>query len=422
MTAPTSGGAAHEPVRVLIACDHIDYGGALHGGGRQLIELARALDRRLVEPTVCVLRGASALGEQLRAEGLPFHFFGDARFSPASLGKLRRIIRRRGIQVAHLTDFGACTLGRVATRLAGIPSIVQVISHHSAGQPRGFPRYVELAYRALAPHTDRVLAISDSVRDFAVERMGFARERVEVLTYPLPRHSFTPPTAGEVAARRAHHGIAPGDPVVGAVTRFYPAKGIRHLVDAFPAVRSAHPRAWLVLLGQGPEEKALRERARELGIAERVIFAGFQRDAHVYVGGFDVAVTPSLEEGFGLVALEALALGVPVVASRVGGLPDIVVDGTTGLLVEPARPDAIADALLALLGDPERRIRMGQAARADVERFSLDAYASRLTEIYRELAAARPRAGIPRVALDAATLPPSASLAGGASTRPDLAS
>jgi glycosyltransferase involved in cell wall biosynthesis len=386
-TTATTGRA---PVRVLIACDHIDYGGALHGGGRQLIELARALDRRLVEPTVCVLRGASALGQQLRDEGLPFHFFGDARFSPRSLARLLRIIRRHRIQVAHLTDFGACTLGRIATRTSGVPSIVQVISHHSDGQPRGFPRYVELAYRALAPHTDRVLAISDSVRDFAVERMGFAADKVEVLTYPLPRHSFTPPSAEAVAERRARHGIADGDPVVGAVTRFYPAKGIGHLIDAFPAVLAAHPRAWLVLVGQGPEEQALRARAAELGIATHVVFAGFQRDAHVYVGGFDVAAVPSVEEGFGLVALEALALGVPVVASRVGGLPDIVLDGATGLLVEPARPDALAAALVRLLGDAALRARMGEAARADVHRFSLDTYAGRLTEIYQELAASRP--------------------------------
>jgi glycosyltransferase involved in cell wall biosynthesis len=396
--ATEDGAGPAEPVRVLIACDHIDYGGALHGGGRQLIELARALDRRVVEPTVCVLRGASELGAQLVAEGLPFHFFGDRRFSPASLVKLLHVMRRDRIQVAHLTDFGACTLGRIAARRAGIPSVVQVISHHSDGQPRGFPRYVELAYRLLAPHTDHVLAISDSVRDFAVQRMGFAPGAVEVLTYPLPRHSFTPPSPEAVEARRARHGIAPGDPVVGAVTRFYPAKGIHHLIDAFPAVLAASPRAWLVLVGQGPEEQALRARARERGVESRVVFAGFQRDAHDYVGGFDVAVTPSVEEGFGLVALEALALGVPVVASRVGGLPDIVRDGETGLLVEPSRPDALAAAILRLLGDADLRTRFGRAARLDVQRFSLDAYAGRLTRIYRELADAGARAPRPRAA------------------------
>jgi glycosyltransferase involved in cell wall biosynthesis len=397
----TSGTAATAPVRVLIACDHIDYGGALHGGGRQLIELARALDPRLVEPTVCVLRGASALGERLRDEGLPFRFFGDGRFNPSSLARLVQIIRRQRIQVAHLTDFGACTLGRIATRITGTPSIVQVISHHSDGQPRGFPRYVELAYRALAPATDHVLAISDSVRDFAVERMGFSADAVEVLTYPLPRHSFTPPSADEVAACRLRHGIAPGDPVVGAVTRFYPAKGIEYLIAAFPAVLAEHPRARLVLVGQGPQEHVLRARVDELGIASRVVFAGFQRDAHVYVGGFDVAAVPSIEEGFGLVALEALALGVPVVASRVGGLPDVVVDGVTGLLVEPARPDALGDALLRLLGDAELRAHMGESARTDVQRFSLDVYAGRLTQLYRQLAARRPAARIPHTAAPA---------------------
>ena len=396
MTAPPSHAAndattmpARAPVRVLIACDHIDYDGALHGGGRQLIELVRALDRRQVDPTVCVLRGASPLGAQLRDEGLPFHFLDDSRFSPASLGKLLKLIRRQRIEVAHLTDFGACTFGRIAARLSGVASVVQIISHHSPGQPRGFPRYVELAYRALAPFTDRALAISDSVRDFAIARMGFAPDAVEVLTYPLPTHSFRPASQEAVASRLAAHGIVQGEPVIGAVTRFYPAKGIRYLLDAFAIVLGTHPRARLVLVGQGPQEAELRARCDALGIAARVVFAGFRRDAETYVGGFDVAAVPSIEEGFGLVALEALAVGVPVVASRVGGLPDIVRDGETGLLVPPADPDALAAALLRLLGDPELRARFGTAARIDVQRFSLDAYASRLTEIYRELAGAR---------------------------------
>lgn len=386
----TLAGAA-APVRVLIACDHIDFDGALHGGGRQLIELTRALDRARVEPTVCVLRKASKLGAELVSEGLPFDFFGDRRFSPVSLFRLLRVIRARRIEVVHLTDFGASTFGRIAGLLAGVPSIVQIISHHSEHTHRRYPRYVELAYRALAPATARALAISESVRGFAIDRMGFAPHQTEVLYYPLPRHSFSAPSAADSSALRARHGIAPGDPVVGAVSRFFPVKGMRFLIAAFAEVCRVQPRARLLLLGRGPEEEALRAQCRALGIADRVVFAGFQRAVEPYVAMFDVSVVPSLEEGFGLVAVESMALGVPVVASGVDGLKEIIRDGESGLLVEPANPQAIAAAVLRLLSDASLRQRISAAGRVQAQRFSVERYAGRLTALYEELAWARRR-------------------------------
>ncbi|HET7621717.1 MAG TPA: glycosyltransferase family 4 protein [Gemmatimonadaceae bacterium] len=376
-----------EPVRVLIACDHMDFAGALHGGGRQLIELVRALDRERIEPTACILRAPSSLGLELQREGMPLHFLGDGRFNPVTIAKLVRLIRRRRIEVMHLTDFGSCTFGRIAAALTGTPAIVQVISHHSELTARGFPPYVELAYRILAPLTSKALAISPSVKEFSVEHMGFAPENVEVLYYPLPSHSFSEPSPESVAELRQRLGIANGDRVIGSITRFYPVKGINYLIDAFARLAGRYPRARLILVGKGPEEERLRRQCRELGIDGRVIFAGFQREVQRFVKLFDVSVVPSLEEGFGLVALESLALGVPVVASRLGGLPDVVTHGTTGLLVEAANPVAIADAIASLLADDELRRRMGDAGPATAQRYSLDGYAGRLTEIYQELAA-----------------------------------
>ena len=375
------------PARVLIACDHIDFEGALHGGGRQLIELTRALlqDGR-VRPTVCVLREATALGRALQAEGLPFRFFGDGEYSPAPFARLVRTIRREGIEVLHLTDFGACTWGRLAGIATGTPSIVQVITHHSVHTHRGYPKHVELAFRALAPSTAKALAISESVATFARERMGFSARQTEVLYYPLPKHSFTPPSTERVAAVRQAHGIPDGATVVGAVSRFFPVKGIHHLVDAFPGVLRARPDAWLLLVGRGPEESALRGQAASLGIAGRVIFAGFQRDSAAYAGSFDVAVVPSLEEGFGLVAVEAMALGIPVVASRVDGLVEVIADERSGLLVPPADPEAIAAAVLRVLGDPDLRSRLAEGGRSESARFALERYTGRLTELYQELA------------------------------------
>ena len=375
-----------EPVRVLIACDHIDFDGALHGGGRQLIELARALDRTKVDATICILRGATTLGQELVAEGLPFEFFDDPRFSPRSFFKLLHRIRSRRIEVLHLTDFGASTFGRIAGRLTGVPTIAQIITHHSVHTHRGFPRYVEWAYRALAPSTARALAISDSVRRFATERMGFREEQTETLYYPLPSHSFRAADGGEVDALRRQHGIGNGDPIIGAVTRFFAVKGIRYLIDAFAEIRRERPDAWLVLVGRGPEEQKLRAQAEALGLGNRVIFAGFQRSVERYIGLFDVSVVPSLEEGFGLVAVESMALGTPVVASRLDGLLEVIDNERSGLLVEPADPHAIAAGVLRVLRDEPLRRRLAEAGRRRALEFGIDRYVGRLTELYTELA------------------------------------
>lgn len=380
--------AERGPVRVLLACDHIDHDGALHGGGRQLVELTRALQGARVKPTVVVLRGASRLGHELRAEGLPFRFLGHARFDPRSAWSLYHLIRREDVDLVHLTDFGACTLGRLAAAAAGVPSVVHVRSHHSEHQPRGFPVYVNWAYRALAPLTDRVIANSRSVKSFAVERMGFEPERVVVMNNPLARFSFSAASKEhprDVQDIRARHGIAPEDPVVGAVTRFHAAKGIRYLVEAFPGVLGERPDAHLVLVGEGPERPELEARAEALGIADRVVFAGFRRDVESYYAMFDISTVPSIEEGFGNVAVEAMALGTPVVASDLGGLREIITHGRDGLLVPAADPRSLAEAILHLLRDPELRRRMGSAASERSRDFSLEGYVETLERLYRDV-------------------------------------
>jgi glycosyltransferase involved in cell wall biosynthesis len=217
--------------------------------------------------------------------------------------------------------------------------------------------------------------------------MGFSPEEVEILHYPLPRYTLSEASPVHIAEVRRRLGIEPEAPVIGTVTRFFPSKGIVHLIDALPAVFERHPAARVVLVGQGPQEADLRRRCSDLGISERVVFAGFQRDVCAHVGTFTVSVIPSIEEGFGLVALEAQALGVPVVASRTGGLPDIVEDGVTGVLVDPAAPAQLSEAISSLLEDGERRARMAKAARRRARRFSIDSYASRLTDIYLNLSA-----------------------------------
>jgi glycosyltransferase involved in cell wall biosynthesis len=189
-----------------------------------------------------------------------------------------------------------------------------------------------------------------------------------------------------VSRIRSELGLEGVYPIVGAVTRFYPAKGITYLVGAFPQVLARFPDARLVLVGDGPLGNELRAQAESLGIGDRVIFTGFRPDAEAFVQLFTVSAVPSLEEGIGNVAIESIVGGVPVVASREGGLPEVVVEGKTGLLVRPGDSDRLAIALLRVLEEPFLLDHLRQGCREEAARFSIENYTARLEQLYRQCA------------------------------------
>jgi glycosyltransferase involved in cell wall biosynthesis len=166
---------------------------------------------------------------------------------------------------------------------------------------------------------------------------------------------------------RRRYALSDDALIVGAVSRFFPVSGTRHLIDAFPRVRAAVPSARLLVVGEGVEREALESQARRLGMLPFVIFAGMHEDIAAHLRLCDVAVVSSTDDGLSLAAMEALSAGVPLVATRVGGLSSIVRDGENGLLVPPGDADALASAVIRMLRNPELRgelaARMGAAGR-----------------------------------------------------------
>jgi glycosyltransferase involved in cell wall biosynthesis len=234
---------------------------------------------------------------------------------------------------------------------------------------------------------DRVLAVSDFVARRKVQVDLVPEERVRRLWNSLSLPALDP-RAGE--ALRSALPIDGEGPVVLCACRATPEKGVHHLLEAFDAV----VRAWgtdevpptLVYLGDGPQMSELRELRDRLPSGDRVILAGYRDDAAALVAGADLCVVPSVwAEAFGLAALEPMASGVPVIASRTGGIPEVVEDGVTGLLVEPGDEEALARALRRLLDDPGERGRMGANGRLRVRtHFSIDGEIDALAGILGE--------------------------------------
>lgn len=354
-------------------------GGGIAGGERIALTLARALARRGDEAAF-VATAQGSFAPRAEQEGFRVQVVDVARsFRVDGAVRLARLLRRERADLLHTHTLAAANaLGRSAARLAGVP----VISHlHIENHFRPATRPILAAIdNASARLCARLVAVSDDTKR-AYEEQGYPRGRIEIVYNGVeldgPRRDV-----------RAELGVPDGRPLVGEIGRLCDVKGQRELIAALAQV----PEAYAVLLGADVErggafEAELQREAERLGVRDRVVFAGHREDASELLGGLDVFALPSWTEGMPLAVLEAMAHGRPVVATPVGGTPEVVVEGETGLLVPPRDPDALAAALRRLLADRELRVRMGEAGRQRVaERFTAEAMTRRILELYDAVA------------------------------------
>ena len=288
-------------------------------------------------------------------------------------------LRREEIDLVHAHMYRAEVIGTRAAVAAGVPVIVATV-HSSRVRP---PEDVALL-ASLTPAMDRLIVPSEAIVD-KVRHEGREAARFAVIPNGVDLSRFRSPTAA--CRLRREFSIPAHAPLVGVVARLEAEKGHRHLIDAWPAVLERCPEAWLAIVGEGSEADALRGQAGGLGrrVASRVVFTGRRDDVAAVTADLTVAVLPSLREAQGISILEAMARRRPVVASAVGGVPEVITDGVDGLLVPPQDPPALADAIVALLADPALRERIADAGyRTVAERYSIDAQVKRIEAVYDE--------------------------------------
>jgi glycosyltransferase involved in cell wall biosynthesis len=304
----------------------------------------------------------------------PVSPIGDGR----ALWQLRQAIRRMPVDIIHTHSSKAGFLGRLAARAAGVPHIVHTPHGHvfegyfSAVETHAFTALERLAAR----WTDRIITLSDEeARDHLGRGIG------------RPEQFVTIPSGVDLEAVTAAPPVhlVSGGPVVGAVARLVPIKGLHYLIDAAPEILRRCPDARVLLVGDGEMRPALEAQARALGLADRVTFAGFREDIPSVLAATDVVVLPSVNEGMGRVLVMAMALGKPIVATRVGGVAELLGGGEAGLLVPARDPAALAEAVSTLLRDPARALALGEAGRRRVPRYSAQAMLEALARLYREV-------------------------------------
>ena len=308
-----------------------------------------------------------------------------------AIAKLTRLIRETRPHILHTHTAKAGAVGRVAALLA-VGARPPIVVHTFHGHVlRGYFDPVRtsgfrLLERLLARTSTKLIAVSPQVRDDLVSLGVAPSDRFQVVRLGIALADRVDLRDGHRADRRRQLGIGPDQFVVGWTGRMVDIKRIEHVLLAFTELRAVGVDARLFLVGDGPERVRLERRAHELGIAEQTHFVGFQRDVAPYYEAIDVLLLPSANEGTPVSAIEALAAGRPVVATRVGGVPDVVRHGEDGLLAEPDSIGALTAALTRFAEDPELRERMGAAGRERVlSRYPLDRLIDETDALYRSL-------------------------------------
>ena len=381
--APASG----RVTRVLHVITSLDRGGAEN----HLLALFTHADQRAFRFEAAVLTGEGELLPALRATGARVHLIhARGRVDPWALQRLVKVLRAGDFDIVHSHLFRADLYAGLAVAQLGDARPLLVSTRHNDDRFFLNP-FVGIAHYLLSGRQDMIIAISDHVARFTIARGVREPGRVRRVY-----HGLDIPDAQEQERERqrirAELGIPADAFLIGNVGRLAPQKGQRHLVEAMPLLLERVPRAHAAIAGGGDLEEFLRDLALELRVSEHVHVLGPRQDVPALMQALDAFAMPSIWEGFGLVLLEAMAAARPVVASHVATIPEVVVDGETGLLVPAGDEVVLAEALAQLADDPQLAQRLGQAGQDRLRRrFSIDKMVGDTELLYRELLEERGR-------------------------------
>ena len=366
-------------LNVVHICDHLGWEGSrMHGVKRLFAWMIPRFDRTRFNVSLISLRRKDLSEDTLEQFGIDVTYMGRHKFDPATYPALMKVLRQKQADVLHMHGYGATTFGRLCAWRMGIPSVLH--EHANLGDT---PWFQKVADGLLAPHTDIAIAVSKSTAEFTSRARLMPVERTKVVYLGAPLDEFARPrSAAEVARTRAALGIASDTIAVGTVTRLMPSKGNAFLVAAVPGIVARHPRARIYIAGEGELRNTLEQQAQSLGLGERMVFLGFQRDVAAVLSAYDVVVFPSLWEGTPLTVFEALAMGKPIVATDADGLMDVLSDQRDALVVPRRDAARLASAVCTLIEQPDLAARLSAGARKTGAHYDIQAFVRKMEQLY----------------------------------------
>lgn len=364
---------------------HVIGGGEFGGAEQYLLTLLRSMDRSAFElHTACLF--AQPLAPLVRNEGFPARVLAmKSKLDFKPVGQMSDLIMSEGFDIVHTHGVRANLIGRLAARKAGLGDVVTTVHSvlsfdYSRWLDRHVNRLCEMSTRSL---TKRFVTISHMLAGQLASE-GVSGDKIVTIHNGLEIENYDPEISGLPV--RKEFGINPETVVAGIVARLHPVKGHLYLLQAVVKLIREVPGLLLMIVGTGPDREKLEDAVRALGLGKNVIFTGFRKDIPEVIAALDILVVPSISEGLGLTVMEGMAMKKPVVAFRVGGIPEIITSGQDGILVPPLDTEALASALLKLVRDKQMASEIGAAARATIEeRFSAGVMAEKTAQLYRDL-------------------------------------
>jgi glycosyltransferase involved in cell wall biosynthesis len=378
------GPAVSDRIRILLAITRLELGGAQ----RVVLHTARDLDRELFD--VALAWGPGDLLDQEAAQiseltRFPIEFL-VRPVAPLSdiraLSSLRKATRSFRPQVIHTHSSKAGILGRIAAHLEGVPAVHTIHGYGFTPLQSTVERIAfRTAERVMSRFTRHFVTVSEIDRQRGIELGLFDEESSQVIRAGIDLAQFANTVDRDVVRRKL--GVPADARLVTQVGNFKPQKAPLDFVRVAASVHEAHPGTWFVMAGDGPLRGAAESLARELGVAERIVFSGWWDDVAGLLAATDVSVLTSRHEGLPCSVVESLAAGVPVVATAVDGTVEVVRPDDNGYLVPAGDIVALADAVIRLLRDADLRERMGKAARGRLQQFDRDLMVRQQEELYR---------------------------------------
>jgi glycosyltransferase involved in cell wall biosynthesis len=354
-------------IKIIHIIPALDIGGA----EKLLFDLVNSLNKEKYEVMVATVVRGGILVKNFEEAGIPVQIFKKkTKLGLGVLWKIYRYLRKENPQIVHTHLFGGDTWGRIAAILARTPIIVST-EHNTNFDEKFIKRIVK---KFLSYFTDKIIAVSEAVRKYSISKDYISEKKIEVIFNGINLEKFLSISQKEFGE----------PPIIGIVGRLAEQKGHKYLFESLNLLKTIPWTLWVV--GDGPKKAELERLSKDLDLRERILFLGAQENIPDILDKIDIFVLPSLWEGLGLAVIEAAAAAKPIVATNVGGIPEIIEDEKTGLLVEPGNVKSLADGLeRVILGEGEALV-MGRAARECVrEKFGAERMVKKYEELYEKL-------------------------------------
>ena len=364
--------------KIIFITVNLNYGGAEIG----LLTVLKNIDKKRFDCFVLSIEPKGAIGEEIESMGIEVIYLNSkARlYNIPLIWRIARILRNKKPDILHTSLFYANFFGRLAALIAK-PAVI-ITEEHSMHVEKRF--YHVLLDRWLSNMTDKIRVCARSVLDFTSRQEGIPKEKFYLIYNAIDTERFNIYCTKNDARKLA--GFAVDDFLIGSVGSLIPLKGHRFLIEAVSCIVSEIPRLKLVIAGEGKCRDELSALAEAKGISEKIVFLGVRKDIPQLMKMMDLFVFPSLQEGFPCAVIEAMYMGLPVIASNISGIPEVITSGNNGILVEPGNAQTIGENILTLYRDENLRNRLGREAKAKIESAYLPFhYIKRLEALYDEL-------------------------------------